>query len=94
MLLAIGMFRLRPAYLYREATGEGIAFVYPAMVLTGGAVLSLTAAGLLVLASLKAPVRRATVLRSISLSLVVVVLGCATVALWLVGRSGCVGACG
>lgn len=94
LLLAAGMAGVRPAYLYRERTGEGLRFLWPAVLLTGGALVALAAATLLAIASLNAPPRRAVVLRVLSGLLVVGVLTCAAVTLWVEGHSGCIGSCG
>jgi len=93
-LLSSGMSGLRPAYLYRERTNEGVMFFGVALLLTAGDVLTLLAAALLLWASRTTNRRPAMALKAAAACLAAGVAACAAVSTWVVDQSGCIGRCG
>lgn len=90
-----GMAGLRWAHLYRQRTGEGIAFFQVGLQLVVGGVLALLGGCSLVAVGSRSlgPVRR--LLLAAGWLVVVGLTVCAATALWVVGHGGrCIGTCG
>ena len=93
-VVASGMGDLRGVYLYREASGEGIALAQVAMRLMAGGVLAFVAVAVLAGAAARSSGRTRSALRSAAWAATVALGLCAAVALWVSLQSGCIGACG
>ena len=93
-LLGIGMASLRNAYLYRERTGEGLSFLWVALILGIGGLVVLAAVGLLLGTHREGPTRPSAAAFMMSATLLVLLVLCAGVAIWVENRSGCIRSCG
>ena len=95
LVVGTGMTRLQWAHLYRQQSGEGIAFFQVALLLVGGGLLALTGATGLLLIALRLRGRIRRVLLFGAGAVVASLVVCAATALWVQGHGErCIGPCG
>jgi len=94
-IVASGLAELRSAHLYRQSSGEGIGFVWPAILLvSGGGLVAGGSAGTLLLGVASTGRRRQLLFGLAALALCALAIA-AAVAVWVVGRGDrCIGPCG